>query len=401
MVERRVIRALVAYSKTTYFLDGARPRGLTYAALMHFEGAVNEALGSGPLRVHVMVIPVPRDELLPALVEGRGDLAASNLTITPERRRSVAFSDPLMRGVSEVVVTGPGGPELESLADLAAQEVHVRASSSYYESLQHLNARLREQGREPIRIQAADELLEDEDILEMVNAGLLPATIVDDHKARFWAQVLDDITVHAGLSVREEGDIGWAFRKDSPRLAQVVNDFVRQNRQGTLVFQQYADRYGFDPLLLVAQAYQESGLDQSAKSSAGALGIMQIKPSTAADPNVGISDVSRLEDNVHAGTKYLRFIADRYFVDQPMDRLNEQLFAFAAYNAGPARIARLRAEASARGLDPNQWFRNVERIAAEHIGRETVQYVSNIYKYYLGYRRLVDLEEQREQARQG
>jgi membrane-bound lytic murein transglycosylase MltF len=234
MVERRVIRALVAYSKTTYFLDGARPRGLTYAALMHFEGAVNEALGSGPLRVHVMVIPVPRDELLPALVEGRGDLAASNLTITPERRRSVAFSDPLMRGVSEVVVTGPGGPELESLADLAAQEVHVRASSSYYESLQHLNARLREQGREPTRIQAADELLEDEDILEMVNAGLLPATIVDDHKARFWAQVLDDITVHAGLSVREEGDIGWAFRKDSPRLAQVVNDFVRQNRQGTL-----------------------------------------------------------------------------------------------------------------------------------------------------------------------
>ena len=214
--------------------------------------------------------------------------------------------------------------------------------------------------------------------------------------------------------------MAWAIRKDSPQLKAALDEFATDHRQGTLlgnialrrylsdieyvanptegeaqsrfnralpVFQEYAGEYDFDPLLLLALGYQESGLDQTVMSGVGAIGIMQLMPSTAADPSVGIPDISTMEDNVHAGTKYLRFLLDRYFSDEPLNELDKHLFAFAAYNAGAGRVARLRAEALELGLDPNRWFRNVEHVAARRIGRETVQYVSNIYKYYLTYRR--------------
>jgi len=418
LAEHRIIRAVVAHSKTMFFLDGARPRGLTYEALKGFEEFVNERMGSGNLKVHVVITPVSRDQLLPALVEGRADIAAANLTITEDRLESVDFSEALLTGVNEVVVTGSSTPALASVQDLAGREIHVRTSSSYYESLRLLNAELVRSGLEPVRIHEADERLEDEDLLELVNAGMIPAIIVDKHMADFWDRVFDNLTVH-DVAVREGGSIAWAFRKQSPGLAAVLNEFVAGHRQGTLfgnvvlrrylsstdyvvnptadrdsrrltellpVFEEYAAQYGLDPLLLVAQAYQESRLDQSLVSRVGAVGVMQIRPSTAADPNVGIADISSLEDNVHAGAKYLRFLIDRYFSDPSLTPLDKHLFALAAYNAGPARVARLRAEAADLGLDRNRWFGHVERVAARRIGQETVQYASNIYKYYLFYR---------------
>ena len=253
----------------------------------------------------------------------------------------------------------------------------------------------------------------------MVNAGLLPMIIVDSHKARFWSQIFPNITVHEDLAVRTGGEIAWAFRKNSPQLAEVINAFVAKNKQGTLlgnvvlnrylkntvwarnaisdedrgrfasmvgIFKKYGEQYDFDYLMLTALAYQESRLDQSVRSKAGAVGVMQLLPSTAADPIVGIPDITKLENNIHAGTKYLRFIRDRYFSDPAIDPLNQTLFTFAAYNAGPARIQGLREEASQTGLDANRWFGNVEHVAAKRIGRETVQYVSNIAKYWIAYK---------------
>ena len=143
--------------------------------------------------------------------------------------------------------------------------------------------------------------------------------------------------------------------------------------------------------MLAALGYQESQLNQNLKSDAGAVGVMQILPSTAKDKNVGIPNISELDPNIHAGTKYLRFMTDYYFAEDPgLDRFNRTLFAFASYNAGPARVAKLREEAAQMGLDPNKWFRNVEVVAAKRIGRETVQYVSNIFKYYVAYKLLED-----------
>ncbi|MDH3731915.1 MAG: lytic transglycosylase F [Gemmatimonadota bacterium] len=425
MAERRLIRVAVAHSRTLFFLDGPRPRGLTYEALTMFERGINEDLGTRALKVHVVIEPVPRDRLFDAVVSGQADIAAANLTITPARLELVDFSDPLMAGVREVLVTGPGGPAIGVLEDLSGREIHVRRSSSYHESLVALNERFAAEGREPVRIIPADERLENEDILELVNAGVLPATVVDSHVAALWDQILEDIIVHADIHVRDDGSIGWAFRKDSPRLAAVINEFARTHRAGTRlgnivlrrylrstdylvhphsdggaarfeavrpVFERYGGEYGFDPLLLLAQGYQESGLDQGAQSRVGAVGIMQILPSTAADPNVGIPDVSDIDSNVHAATRYLRFVADRYFDDPAIGPLDQHFLAFAAYNAGPGRISRLRAEAEREGLDPNIWFQNVERVVARRVGREPTQYVSNIFKYYLAYRRIADLD---------
>ena len=434
MVARRSIRALVAYSRTFYFLDGGEQRGLSYELLQEFEKYLNRRFKTGTLKIHVIIIPVARDELLPALVEGRGDLAVANLTITDERRRTVDFSAPFLKDVSEIVVSGTRVAPLTRLEDFAGRLIEVRRSSSYYESLLALNERLQAQGLDPVRIELADENLEDEDLLEMVNAGLLPAIVMDSHKAHFWKQIFPDITLHEAFPLRSRGEIAWAMRPRSPQLKKVVNEFARRHKKGTLLgnivfkrylqntqwvrnalsekelakfnavvglFAKYAARYDFDHLMITAQAYQESGLDQSKVSPAGAVGIMQLLPSTAASKSVGISDIRQLENNIHAGVRYLRHIHDVYLADEPMDPLNKTLFAFAAYNAGPSRVMKLRREAAREGLDPNRWFHNVENIAAKRVGRETVQYVGNIYKYYIAYRLAAEKIEHKKRVMEG
>jgi membrane-bound lytic murein transglycosylase MltF len=434
MTERRLIRVLTVYNKMMFFLDKGQQRGTVHDGFMEFEKYVNGKLKAGTLKVRVLFIPVTRDRLLPALIEGEGDIASANLTITPERLKTVDFSDPFLTGVSEIVVTGPAGPKLSSLDDLAGKRVHVRASSSYHGSLLGLNERFKKEGKKPVTIVPASEYLEDSDLLEMVNAGLVPAVIVDSHKAEFWGEIFDKITLHPGIAVSTGGEIAWAFRKNSPKLREIANEFVKGHKKGTLMgnillkrylkenkwarraaspgelkkfravvdlFRKYADQYGFDFLMTAALAYQESTLDHSKRSKAGAVGIMQLLPSTAADKNVGIPDVESLENNVHAGTKYLRFLRSRYFDDPAIDELNQTLLAFAAYNAGPAKVAKLRKEAAGTGLDPNVWFNNVEVVAAKRIGRETVQYVSNIYKYYVTYRLVMEKQDAVEKVKTG
>jgi len=433
MVERHRIRALVPYSKTFYFLDGADQRGLTYDLLKEFEKHLNQKLGKKTLRVQLVVIPTPRDQLIPNLVAGRGDIAAGNLTITDDRRKQVDFSNPIFTGVDEILITGPDSPAVTTIADLSGKEIHVRKSSSYYESLLQLNARLQKEGRKPVKIVPADELLEDEDLLEMLNAGLIPMVVIDSHKGRFWTQIFKDLTLHPEIKLRTEGQIAWAIRKNSPRLKKSVNEYIGTVKQGTLMgnmlfkrylestkwvrralneegmqrlrraiefFKKYADRYDFDWLMIAAQAYQESGIDHSKRSPTGAIGVMQVLPSTAADPNVNIDKIEKLENNIHAGVKYLRFLRDQYFENEPMDKFNKTLFSFAAYNAGPAKINKLREEARQSNLDTNVWFRNVEVVASRRIGRETVQYVSNIYKYYIAYRLLADKSGEKKEAKQ-
>lgn len=434
MVDKGIVRALVAYSRTHYFLDGASQRGLSYEGLQQFETFLNKRLNRSTLKVKVIIIPVHRDELLPALQRGLGDLAAANLTVTPERLEHVDFATPFSDGVREVVVTGPSGPKVGRIDDLAGVEIHVRASSSFFKSLEDLNAGFVDRGLEPVRVVPAEEFLETEDILQMVNAGVFPATVADEHIARFWDDVLENLDVHTGMPIREGGSIAWAVRKDAPGLTEVVSGFARQNRKGTLtanvllnrylrdntwvrnplagddrrrfesmveLFRTFGDRYGFDHLMLTAMAYQESRLDQSRRSSAGAVGVMQIKPATAADPNVGITGIEELENNIHAGTKYLAFLQNRYFSDPEIPELDRHLLAFAAYNAGPARVAKLRKEAAEAGLDPNQWFGHVEHVAARRVGRETVQYVGNIAKYYIAYSRAAALAQTRERSGPG
>jgi membrane-bound lytic murein transglycosylase MltF len=431
MIQRRVIRILAPYSKTFYFVDRGVQRGLIYEIGEILERDLNKRLKTGNVKVHVAIIPMTQSEFIPALRWGRGDIAMGNLTVTPERAKLVDFSDPAMKDVAEIVVTGPGAAPIAAVEDLAGKEVYIRRSSSFYESIETLNAALARAGKPTVKIRPAPENLETEDILEMVNAGLVKVTIADDYVAAFWKQIFTRITPRSDVAVRSGAAIAWMVRRDNPLLKAELNAglarypesswqrtellarYLKSTRWAKAatssealtkfertveLFRKYGDRYDIDYLILMAQAYQESELNQNARSAAGAIGIMQVMPATGRSMKVG--DITQIEPNIHAGVKFLRAMMNEYYANEPMDQLNRGLFTFAAYNAGPGRVDGLRRLAAQRGLDPNAWFNNVELLAAEKIGRETVTYVSNIYKYYLAYQMLADERAQRERARQ-
>jgi membrane-bound lytic murein transglycosylase MltF len=432
MIERRAVRALVAPSRMQYWIDRGRQSGAEYELLTKFEEVLNTKykLKRKHIRVHVHFIPTARDELIPALLKGRGDIAAGMLTVTPGRLKQVDFGAPFFRNVPEIVVTGPASPQFASIEDLAGQRLFVRGSSSYWTHLEELSARLRQQGRAPLELKAAPEDLQDDDLLEMLNAGLVGLVVVDRYKAVTWARVFKRIKPREDLKVHEGGDIAWMVRKDSPRLKAEVSAFAQKYGQDSAfgrnlvkkytggtrfvraatskeemrkfdqtveIFRKYGGKYDMDYLLLMAQGYQESRLDQNAKSPVGAIGVMQVMPDTGRDMRTG--DITQLDPNIHAGVKYIRYVQDTFFEDQPMDAVNKTLFSFAAYNAGPGRVRDLRARAEKRGLNPNVWFNNVELIAAERIGAETVTYVSNIYKYYIAYKLAVEIKAERDRER--
>ncbi|HQR44559.1 MAG TPA: transporter substrate-binding domain-containing protein [Thermoanaerobaculia bacterium] len=429
--KRRVIRVLVAYNRTNYFIDKGVQRGITYEAFRLFEEEINRKYKTGNLKIHVVFRPVERKDLEAALLDGRGDVAAASITVTPERLQRADFSLPTGTNVSEIVVGGPSSEPVATAEDLSGREVFVRKGSIFHESVEKLNAALAAKGKAPAKLRFAPDDLEDEDLLEMVNAGLVRYVVVDDYLARFWAGVLPGLKLNAGAVLRATGDIAWAIRKNSPLLKAELDAFLKKHPEGSATrnvlfqkylkstkfvknaasdaerkrfleiiqyFKQYGEKYDVDYLLMAAQGFQESQLNQGAKSHVGAIGIMQVMPATGKELNVG--DISKLEPNIHAGVKYMRFMIDQYFGNEPMDRLNKALFAFAAYNAGPNRIQSLRKEAAKQGLDPNKWFYNVELVVSKRIGRETVTYVANIYKYYVAYKLITEEDEERRRAKE-
>ena len=431
LVERRVLRILTVYGPGRYYLDEG-PKGVTAEYAKRLETVINEAFNTGNLKIFVVVIPVSRDRLFDELIEGRGDIVIAGTTITDARRASVDFTIPVSKPLKEIVVTGPTAPTLRAIEDFSGKTIYVRGSSSYAESIKQLNNNLKTQNKPPAIIEPISELLEDEDLIEMVNAGLLPWAVVDSYKPTMWQDVFTEVTIRDDLVLREGGRLAWAVRKNNPELKKFLNEFLRDNKEGTLFgnilrnryvrdfdwasnatasnelqkyrsleryFREHGETYGIEPALLAAQGFQESRLDQNVRSQAGAIGIMQLLPSTAKDKNVDIPNIHEIEPNIEAGAKYMAFLKERYFSGPELDSFNGALLALAAYNAGPAKIRRLRKVASERGYDPNRWFDHVEVIAAEQIGRETVQYVSNIFKYYLSYKLVDQQSERRERAR--
>src|SRR5262245_25934689 len=299
MLERRLIRFLAPYSRSLFYNDKGRERGLTAELARDFERYVNQKyakeLGKRP--VTVLIFATTRDKLLPNLVSGLGDIAAGNLTITPERLKTADFAADPDRIVRELVITGPKSPEVATLDDLAGKTVHVRPTSSYHESLVALNEKFKGARKTPVKIVPLPDALEDEDVLEMLNAGLIELTVVDDWVSKMWGQVLPKVKPRSDLVLRDGGHTGWAIRKGSPKLEEALADFYRSTikKQGggearvaqlskrakqisnntdsaewkrfedTLaLFRRYGEKYGFDPLMLAAQGYQESQLNQNA-----------------------------------------------------------------------------------------------------------------------------------------
>ena len=434
MVEARRIRVLVPYSRTLYFNDKCGDRGITADFVRDFERYINQKyqkqLGKRPITVVIRL--TTRDKLLTSVADGLGDIAAGTLTATDERRKIVDFFVPSdQMSVSEVVLTGPKSPAINSADDLAGKTVHVRKSSSFYESLVALNDRFKKEGKPAVTLVLVPDALEDEDMMEMLNVGVLQAIVVDDVFAKMWAQVLPKIKINEGAVVRSGGQWGWVIRKDSPRLREILGETyinavkkvnptaarlaqyykrIKQLQDPTsseeykrfestlALFRKYGEQYGFDPLMLAAQGYQESQLNQEAKSRVGAVGIMQLMPATGAELKVG--DITLAEPNVHAGAKYMDQLMTKYFPDAKFSEMDRSIFAFASYNAGPGKISRMRKAAEKRGLDPDVWLNNVELDTAEKIGIETTTYVRNIVKYYVAYKLMLDIQEAQKKARE-
>jgi membrane-bound lytic murein transglycosylase MltF len=434
MEKRKVIRALVINSKTGFFYDRGLARGVTVEMLQEFETFVNKKLRNPKPRVKVVYIPVATSQLASSLNDGLGDIAATGIVISPEREKLVDFTIPVMTGVKLILVTNTAAPSPKSLDELSGQEVWVNPLTLAYQALTTFNESLKKEGKPAVKLVASDSNLVEEDLLEMTNAGLIPATVAFDFRAQFWAQVYSNIRLHPDVVVRSEGDVAWAIRKNSPQLKQMLDEFFQSHRSGTAFgnvmlkrylrdtkwvkdstssseltkfkayityFKKYGEEYDFDYLMLAAQGYQESMLNQDRRSRAGAVGVMQVLPKYAAANPINILHVDQVEPNIHAGTKMLHHITATYFNDPGIDATNKTLFSFAAYNAGPARVAKLRSMAKKQGLNPDVWFGNVELMAAKDIGQETVQYVSNIYKYYVAYKTTLEQNAIRENAKQG
>ncbi|OGQ45187.1 MAG: lytic transglycosylase F [Deltaproteobacteria bacterium RIFCSPLOWO2_02_FULL_46_8] len=434
MVERRMIRVLVPYSRTLYFGDKGQERGITAENIRNFESYINQKyrkqLGNRPVTVYM--VPTTRDKLFSNLNAGMGDIATGDLTATKERLKTVDFVAPAdQQPVNEIVVTGPTSPAISSVDDLSGKTIYVRKTSSYYESLKALNEQLKRKGKSQVNISFVPDALEDEDMMEMTNAGLLEIIVVDDWIANIWGQILPKVQLHANIKLREGGRLGWAIRKNSPKLTAELMDYythyfkkrdifetylkeymknIRQIRnaratsdmkrfeQTIELFRKYGGIYNFDPLMLAAQGYQESKLNQNARSPSGAIGVMQIMPATGAELKVG--NIRILEPNIHAGAKYMDQLMAKSFPDAKFSDAARPLFAFASYNAGSGNISRMREIAQKRGFDPNRWFNNVEIIVAEKLGQETTTYVRNIYKYYVSYKLTIDAAETSRKARE-
>ncbi len=430
MVKRRNLRALVLINPIGFFYVNGQPKGISYEALTDFETFVNQKLRTGSVPVEVTFLPLRPDQLQAALIDGTGDFIADGLVVSPERQKVVAFTTPIETNVRQVVVTGPSCGDVSTLADLGGKEVYVNPLTVTYANLQQVNQTLQQAGKPLIKIRTSDTNLTDDDLIQMVNGGMLPATVTTLERAKLWEQVLPHLKVHSNMVVASGEQLAWAVRKNNPQLLQLLNQFIAPRAVGTsfgdtllhrylqesdwvknatspeeikkfealiAYFQKYADEYDFDYLMLAAQGYQESMLQQSKRSPGGAVGIMQVIPRYAAAPPISVPNVDTADGNIHAGVKMLRSIEDQYLNDPKIDRLNKTLLAFASYNAGANRIARLRQQAKEQGLDPNQWFDNVELMVARNIGQVTVIYVGNVYKYYVAYK--LALQQQQEQQK--
>jgi membrane-bound lytic murein transglycosylase MltF len=432
MIERRKIRALVVYSKSGFFYDKGQPRGISYEALRELESIVNKKFKTGTRPVQVTFLPTAIEDMESALKEGRGDLVATGIVVTPERQQLVDFTVPIATDVKQIIVTGANGPKLTSLDDLGGKEVFANPFTVNYETLKHLSESFAKAGKPPIDLKASDPNLTEEDLLEMANAGLIGITAANTIRTSFWTQVYGHITPHPELVLSSDGVLAWAMRKNSPHLKQLLDEFVTTHGLGTsfgntvlrrylqdtkwvknstsdaemkkfqtyvVYFKKYGAQYDFDYLLLAAQGYQESMLNQNRRSPRGAVGVMQVMPKTAAADPINIPDIRSPENNIRAGAKVLRSIQDTLFKGENVNPLDKTLITFAAYNAGITRITRLRKQAASEGLDPDKWFGNVELLVAKDVGQETVRYVANIDKYYVAYKLALEQTQRTQKAK--
>jgi membrane-bound lytic murein transglycosylase MltF len=410
------LRVLVNQSRHSSGLVKGQSIGIEYQRLRAFEQYLNRTAADGR-RLSLKIIPKAKDQLLAALQRGEGDLVAPGELLSKPVGSKLRASAPLRRDVPLIVVSRQNDRRYQSLEQMSGRSLALPQGSAAAESLRLLNQNLIERKRAPVVLEWGDSSLAVEDVLEMVQAGIFSMTAVELPIAERWAKVMPRLRLERHLQLSAEGDMHWYLRRDATMLGASVDRFIKGYKEPadqdvTLqrvyrrmyrvqyplgrverqrlekvrpVLQRHAEQQGFDWLLLAAVAFKESTLNPAARGAGGATGLMQITPGAAR--SVGVSNIAALNENVLAASKYLAMIRRNYFNGSQLDERERMAFVLAGYNMGPQRVQSLRAEARRRGLNPDQWFFQVERVAMEQMGMGVVSYVNSVNKYHLAYKR--------------
>ena len=419
MIGRGEIRLAVPYDRTIYVNDKGTPRGLAVEVSKGLSRWINTKY-STQLKgksISIKLVPTIAPDLLNSLSSGRADIAIGDIGLYEPIPNSHKFiANHAHRVQQEILVTGPSSPPLQKIADLSGQTVYGSRNTNFQKTLSELNKELKRDGKSPVNLASPLGDLDDEDLLEMLNSGLISYVIVGDWKFKLWQSIYKNLTMHEDLSVQDSGWVGWVVRSTNPDLNDDLKGFYesddfeksltafrqadyKQHLKGLKdpidknlwirfesmrpLFNRFGAQYKLNPLVIASLGFQETLLNQSAVSAVGAIGVMQLMPSTGV--SLGVGDIHLLEPNIHAGADYMNQLINKYFQDVEFEGINRSLFAVASYNIGPNNVAKARDRAKELGFDPNRWFGNVEFIATEHMGYEPMIYVRNVYKYYISY----------------
>ena len=409
------LRVLVNQSRNSSGEVKGQSIGVEYQRLRAFEQYLNRTDRDGRT-LKLKIIPKAKDQLLGALLRGEGDLVAPGELLNV-RGSHVRASTAIVANVPLIVVSRQGDRRYQSLEQMSGRSLALPAGSVAGEALRQINRKLVANKRPPIIVEWVDPSLAVEDVLEMVQAGIFALTAVEQPIAERWAKLMPKLRLEPQLELAKDGDLRWFMRRDAPMLSAGVDRFLKsyrspadqdaafqrvyrrlyrvhyplgraeRNKLDKLrpVLQRHAQQQRFDWLTLAALAFKESTLNPAARGAGGATGLMQITP--AAARSVGVENIGVLENNVQASAKYLAMIRRNYFNSPQLNERERMAFVLAGYNLGPQRVQSMRAEARRRGLNPNQWFFQVERIAMEQVGMGVVSYVNSVNKYYLAYAR--------------
>lgn len=410
-----VLRVLVNQSRNSSGEVKGEAIGVESVRLRAFEQFLNRGSKGPPITLKL--IPKAKDQLLGALQRGEGDLVAPGELLPQGATRQISRSRAVVPQVAMVLVSRQGGVRYKNYQQLSGRSVALSAGSAAGSALEEINRGLMQAGRAPIAVEWVDPTLAVEDVLEMVQAGVYPATVVERTIAERWAKVLPKLRIEPQLTLGDSADMHWFTRKDASMLRASVDRFLQnysapddQDAAFVRVYrrlyrvqypldrigrqrlekvrptlQRHAQQQDIDWLNLAALAFKESTLNPAARGASGATGLMQVTPATAR--SMGVSDIGRLDNNVLASAKYLTSIRRTFFASPRLNERERMAFVLAAYNLGPQRVQSLRAEARRRGLNPDQWFFQVERVAMSTMGMGVVSYVNAVNKYYLAYTR--------------
>ncbi|MDU9402830.1 transglycosylase SLT domain-containing protein [Pseudomonas sp. zfem004] len=412
----QVLRVLVNQSRNSSGEVKGEPVGVEYYRLRALEHALNARVADNQ-EITLKIIPRAKEQLLGALQRGEGDLAAPGELLDPAGVRGVEASAPVLDQVPLLLVGRKGERSYSRVEQLSGRTVALTSASAAGAAIETINQRLALRKQAPIKVEWVDPTLAVEDVLEMVQAGIYPLTVVERPIAQRWARVMPRLRLDSKLQLAQPQALRWYVRPDAPMLRAAVDRFLatyrapdnqdaaferiyrrqyrvhnplaRQDRQRLEslrpVLQKHAGDQQFDWLNLAALAFKESTLDPKARGTGGAHGLMQITPSAA--QRVGVSNTATVDGNVQASARYLALIRRKFFASPQLNERERMAFILAAYNLGPERVQAMRAEARRRGLNGNQWFFQTERIAMEQVGMGPVNFVNSVNKYYLAFNR--------------